>query len=80
MAEIDPPAQGAPEAPAASGPARSKEEIALELMRFVVQQTGFGRSSQQSAGFSGKPAGRSAEEQTEALLDLFQRCRKVLNG
>jgi len=80
MAEIDPPAQSAPESPAPSGPARSKDEIALELMRFVVQQTGYGRSSQQSAGFSGKPAGRSAEEQTEALLELFERCRGVLKG
>ena len=79
MAELDPPAQGVPESPALSGPVRSKDEIALELMRFVVVQTGFGRSSQSSAGFSSKPALRSPEEQAEALLELFQRCRKVVN-
>lgn len=79
MAETETPAPGAPEASAVSGPVRSKDEIALELMRFVVQQTGYGRASQSSTGFSGKPAARSAEEHTEALLELFQRCRKVVN-
>jgi len=69
-------AQGAA-APAAG--ARTKDEVALELMKFVALQTGYGRASQSSAGFSGKPAARSAEEHTEALLELFQRCRKVVN-
>jgi hypothetical protein len=80
MAEIETPAGPQPEVPAASGPARSKDEIALELMRFIALQTGYGRGSQpSSAGFSGKPSGRSVEEHTAALLELFQRCRKVVN-
>lgn len=79
MAEIETPAGPQPETPASSGPARSKDEIALELMRFIALQTGYGRASQASAGFSGKPAARSAEEHTAALLELFQRCRKVVN-
>ena len=62
--------------PAAGG--RTKDEVALELMKFVALQTGYGRASQSSAGFSGKPAARSPEEHAEALLDLFQRCRTVV--
>jgi hypothetical protein len=59
-------------------PSRTTDEVALELMKFVTLQTGYGRSSQSSAGFSGKPTARSAEEHAEALLDLFQRCRKAV--
>ncbi len=61
-----------------SGPQRSKDEIALELMKFIALSTGYGKSSG-SAGFSGKPASRSPEEYADALLDLFERCRGVLN-
>ena len=73
----EPEAPSTPETPA-SGPARSQDEVALELMKFIAVNTGYGRSSQASAGFSGKPGVRSPEEQTEALLDLFQRCRQVV--
>jgi len=79
MAETGTSVEGAPEAVPPSGPARSKDEIALELMKFIALQTGYGRSPQSSTGFSGKPAARSAEEHTEALLELFQRCRKAVD-
>jgi hypothetical protein len=78
MAEPGPPTTPPESAPAA-GPARSKDEVALELMKFVAVATGYGKPSQTSAGFSGKPAPRSTEEYAEALLDLFERCRKVVN-
>jgi hypothetical protein len=65
------------EAPAApTGPPRGKDEIALELMKFVAMTTGIGKSAS-SAGFSGKPA-RTAEEYAEALLQLYDRCRTVV--
>ena len=76
MPELEPP--GAPETPAVSGPARSQDEVALELMKFIAISTGYGRASQSAAGFSGKPAARSAEEHAEALLELFDRCRRVV--
>lgn len=76
MAELEPPA--APENAPASGPARSHDEVALELMKFIAVSTGYGRSSQSAAGFSGKPTARSAEEHAEALLELFERCRRVV--
>ena len=59
-------------------PARTKDEIALELMKFIAATTGYGKGST-ATGFSGKPAGRSAEEYAEALLELFERCRTVVN-
>jgi hypothetical protein len=70
-------ASGTPEAGAA-GAARTANEVALELMKFITVTTGYGKTPQSGAGFSGKPQGRSAEEHAEALLDLFERCRKVV--
>lgn len=63
-----------------SAPARSADEVALELTKFIAVTTGYGKASQASAGFSGKPATLSAEEYAEALLDLFVRCRRVVNN
>ena len=60
-------------------PARTKDEIALELMKFIAVTTGYGKGGTSGAGFSGKPVARSAEEYTEALLELFERCRAVVN-
>jgi hypothetical protein len=56
---------------------RGKDDVALDLMKFITVTTGYGKSVG-SAGFSGKPGTRSAEEQAEALIELFQRCRKVV--
>jgi len=60
-------------------PARSNNEVALELMRFIASTTGYGKAGQGTAGFSGKPQTRSPEEHAEALLELFDRCRRVVN-
>ena len=81
MAELEPvttETPAAPAAPAAPG-GRSTDEVALELMKFIAVNTGYGRASQSTTGFSGKPAARSPEEHAEALLELFERCRKVVN-
>ncbi|MGA2740656.1 MAG: hypothetical protein ABSG65_24865 [Bryobacteraceae bacterium] len=59
-------------------PARTKDEIALELTKFIAATTGYGKGNA-AAGFSGKPASRSAEEYAAALLELFERCRTVVN-
>ncbi len=55
---------------------RSKEEIALELMKFIAATTGYGKGTP-TAGYTGKPS-RTAEEYAEALLELYQRCRACL--
>ena len=55
---------------------RSKDEVALELMKFISVTTGYGKGVS-GAGFSGKP-GRNPEEHAEALLQLYERCRAVV--
>jgi len=75
MAELEPPTSGAPEA---AGPARSTNEVALELMKFIAVTTGYGRTQHSGTGFSGKPQGHSVEEHAEALLELFDRCRRAV--
>ena len=57
-------------------PAMSKDEIALDLMRFVANTTGIGRAGA-GAGFAGKSA-KTPEEQVDVLLQLYERCRGVV--
>ena len=57
-------------------PGQNKDEVALELMRFVATTTGFGRSGT-GAGFAGKSP-KTPEEQVEALLQLYERCRTLV--
>ena len=58
-------------------PPRSKDEIALELMKFITITTGYGKGAP-AAGFGGKHS-RSPEEHAEALLQLYQRCRALVH-
>jgi len=51
----------------------SKEEVALELMKFIATTAGVGKTAT-AAGFGGKSP-KGPEEQVEALLHLFERCR-----
>jgi hypothetical protein len=68
-----------PAADSSASAARGKDEVALELMKFIAVTTGYGRPTQNAAGFSGKPGSRSAEEQADALFELFDRCRKAVS-
>jgi hypothetical protein len=54
----------------------NKDEVALELMRFIAVTTGMGKTST-GAGFGGK-ASKTPEDQVETLLALFERCRQVV--
>ena len=63
--------------PGAAAP-RSKDEVALDLMKFVAVTTGYGKGAP-SAGFAGKGA-RNPEEYADALLDLFVRCRGIIHS
>ena len=78
MAEPAPPHhnRNAPRPPA--GPARSSDEIALELMKFIAVNTGYAKTASGGTGFSAKPGARSPEESADALIELFQRCRKAV--
>jgi hypothetical protein len=82
MAELGPPnneAGGAADAKGAPGGGRSKDDVALDLMKFIAVTTGYGKSGQASAGFSAKTGTRSPEELAEDLLNLFDHCRKAVN-
>jgi hypothetical protein len=57
--------------------AKNRDEIALDLMKFIAVTTGYGKGSSAAAGFSGKPS-KSAEEYAEALIQLFEKCRGVV--
>jgi hypothetical protein len=58
-------------------PALNKEEVALELMRFITATTGLGKTSS-GAGFGGKTAPKTPDEQVDALLQLYERCRTAV--
>ena len=45
-------------------------------MRFIAQTTGYGKTST-GAGFAGKSP-KTPEEQVDALLGLYERCRDVV--
>jgi hypothetical protein len=57
-------------------PCASKEEVALELLRFIATTTGLGKAGG-GAGFAGKPP-KSPEEQAEVLFALYERCKAAV--
>ena len=57
-------------------PGATKDEVALELMRFITTTTGMGKTSS-GAGFGGKSP-KTPEEQVDTLLQLFQKCRDAV--
>ena len=80
MAELESPNSKANEtADAKAAAGRSKDEVALELMKFIAVNAGFGKTGQTAAGFSAKVSGRTSEELADDLLNLFDRCRKAVN-
>lgn len=57
--------------------AKNRDDVALELMKFIAVTTGYGKGNTATAGFSGKPS-KSAEEYADALIQLFEKCRAVV--
>ena len=60
----------------APGGGSTKEEVALELMKFIAGTTGYGKASG-GAGFGGKSP-KTPDEQVDALLQLYERCRTAV--
>lgn len=58
---------------------RRKEEIALDLLKFVTTTTGIVRPSTPTTGFVASSAPRP-EEHVDQLLALYTRCLKVVEG
>ena len=73
-------AEEAGKPPEATPPGRSKDEVALEMMKFIAVQTGYGKGVATGAGFHGHPTARTSEEYAEALIQLFEKCRGVVGG
>lgn len=59
--------------------ARSNEDIALDLLKFVAATAGVGRPVAPSTGFSGATAPKP-EEHVAQLLELYGRCLQVVEG
>ena len=57
--------------------AKNRDEIALELMKFIAVTTGYGKGTTSATGFSGKPS-KTSEEYADSLIQLFERCRAVV--
>ena len=58
-------------------PGRNADEVALEMMKFIAVTTGYGKGGS-AAGFTGKGS-KTPEEYAESLLQLFERCRTVVD-
>jgi hypothetical protein len=58
-------------------PPKNRDEVALEMMKFIAVTTGYGKGTG-AAGFTGKTA-KTPEEYAEALITLFERCRTVID-
>ena len=76
MAEEQP--EKAPEP--APPPGRTTDEIAIDLMKFIAVQTGYGKGTSSGAGFQGKPGSKTPEEYADALLQLYVKCRAVIGN
>lgn len=57
-------------------PGETRDEVALELMKFIAVTTGYGKGAP-TAGFGGK-ASKTPEEYADSLLQLFERCRSIV--
>ncbi|MFN0106022.1 MAG: hypothetical protein ACKV2U_28530 [Bryobacteraceae bacterium] len=60
------------------GGKNTRDEVALELMKFIAVSTGYGKGSPATGFGGGKTATRTPEEYAESLLELYQRCRKAV--
>jgi hypothetical protein len=55
----------------------TQDQVALELMKFIAVTTGYGKGAP-ATGFGAGKAARTPEEYADALLELFERCRKTV--
>jgi hypothetical protein len=59
--------------------ARSPEDIALDLLKFVASHANVGSKAVSATGF-GVTATAKAEEQVTQLLELYGRCRQAVEA
>ena len=75
MAELGTPTNNANDAADAKGGAggRSKDDVALDLMKFIAVTSGYGKVGSPGAGFQGNTVSK-AEDYARHLLDLYSQC------
>jgi hypothetical protein len=59
--------------------ARSNEDIALDLMKFIAMTTSFGKTTGTGVGFQGGGAASKPEEYAAHLLELYGRCLQAVD-
>jgi hypothetical protein len=59
--------------------ARRTEDIALDLLKFVASQAHVGNKAAGGTGF-GVTASSKPEDQVTELLELYARCRQVVEA
>jgi hypothetical protein len=62
-----------------SNAARSNEDVALDLLKFIATTTGVGRPAVGSTGFT-TPTASKSEDQAAHLLELYTRCLQAVEG
>ncbi|MDE1176788.1 MAG: hypothetical protein PW789_09285 [Edaphobacter sp.] len=64
----------------ATNAARSKEDVALDLLKFVAAHANIaGKTGSSTTGFSVTPATKP-EDQVANLLELYTRCRQAVEA
>lgn len=61
----------------AGGSGRSKEDVALDMMKFIAVTTNYGKGAPVT-GFSKGAASRTPEEHADSLIELFKKCREAI--
>lgn len=59
--------------------ARRNEDIALDLLKFIVVTSGVARGQSSSTGFV-PASGPKPEEHVDELLNLYSRCLRTVQG
>ena len=59
--------------------ARSKEDIALDLLKFVAATAHVGGKAASTTGFAA-PSTSKPEDQIDQLFDLYSRCREAVEA
>jgi hypothetical protein len=60
--------------------ARRTEDIALDLLKFVAAQANVGSKGAGSTGFGVSVSAKSEDDQVAHLLELYARCRQVVEA
>jgi hypothetical protein len=63
-----------------SSAARRTEDIALDLLKFVAGHANLGRPAASSTPGFGLPSSTKPEDQVNALLELYGRCREAVES